>query len=110
MALEQRHIEALSHIYAADRAWADRGNEPRSFILTALGGMRRAMDHPGWNEHWPVPAAGRIDDLAEEGMLRVEVPEPQSVERTFEMAMAGREKIKNDLAAAQTPQKKIGFN
>jgi hypothetical protein len=60
------------HIAHATRTWARSGRPTRSFMLVHLGGLRSAVDHPGWDSSWPIPSEHDIDDLAELGLLRVE--------------------------------------
>src|SRR3984957_21175193 len=74
--MEHRHRDALQRIYQAEQIWSEQGNPERSFLLLHTGGMQSHIDHPGWEESWPVPSEDTIDDLAEMGMLRVD-PSPQ---------------------------------
>jgi hypothetical protein len=105
--LEERHTEALQRIAEADASWADKGNVPRVFRLAARGGMRFEIDHPGWEDNSPAPAASTIDDLGEADLLRVEPHEPTSTERTFELTLAGR----NVLSGGDEPPKNpVGFS
>lgn len=56
----------------------------------ALGGMRRVVDHPDWDESWAAPDKSTIDDLEEMGLLRVERHGPNQNGRTFSLTMKGR--------------------
>jgi len=82
--------ELLQRIYEADRAWARSGHDDRSFLLMHLGGMQRALDHPGWEDAWPIPTSRQIDDLEELSLLRVESHPPNNKNRTFELSGRGR--------------------
>jgi hypothetical protein len=87
--LEHRHRDALKRIYQAEQIWSDQGNQPRSFVLMHLGGMRSQIDHPGWDGSWAVPSEHTIDDLAELQLLRVEPSDSNA--RTFVLTIKGRQ-------------------
>jgi hypothetical protein len=89
--MEHRHRDALSRIVQADSTWSRDGHEPRPFDLMALGGMRRVVDHPRWDESWAVPSESTIDDLEELGLVRVEPHGPHQNGRTFSLTMKGRQ-------------------
>jgi hypothetical protein len=103
--LEDRHLEALQRFEDAGRVWTDKGNDPYVFRLAARGSMRFEIDHPGWDDEWPAPAASTIDDLGEAGLLRLEPHEPTSTERTFEMTLDGR----NAVSGEDEPKNPMGF-
>jgi hypothetical protein len=86
--VEHRLEDALKRIAEADAAWSRDGNQPTSFHLMHLGGMRIAIDHPCWDRSWSVPNEHTIDDLGELGHLRVE--SPSNLNRTFVLTMEGR--------------------
>jgi hypothetical protein len=86
--LEHRHLDALRRIYEAEKIWAARGNQPRSFLLLHRGGMRSEVDHPAWDRSWAVPSEHTIDDLAELALLRVDPSTSKA--RTFVLSMNGR--------------------
>jgi hypothetical protein len=86
--LEREAQDLLLRIYEAHTGWVDSGHDQRSFILMHLGGMQRAVDHPGWDESWPVPTYQQIDELAEDGIVRIE--STQGMNRTFNLTRAGR--------------------
>jgi SEFIR domain len=88
--MEHRHRDALRRIYQAEKIWADRGNQPRSFMLLHRGGMRSEVDHPTWDPSWAVPSEHTIDDLAELSLLRVEPSHNKA--RTFVLSMNGRQR------------------
>ena len=89
--MENRHRDALHRILQADATLSRNGREPRPFYLMALGGMGRAIDHSGWDESWSVPSKSTIDDLEEQGLVRVEPHGPNENGRTFTLTMKGRE-------------------
>ena len=96
--LEPDELDLLLRIYQAERRWADDGHDDRTFLLIPRGGMRRDLDHPGWDEAWPVPTTRQIDDLEEHGLLRVAVHAPNRTDRTFELSTEGR-RVARSLAA-----------
>lgn len=98
--MENRHRDALRRILQADAALSRDGLEPRPFHLMALGGMRRVINHPRWDESWSVPSKSTIDDLEEEGLVRVEPHGANENGRTFSLTMKGR---KDGPALADTP-------
>jgi SEFIR domain len=103
--MEPHHRDALLHFYEAERAWAQEGQQARSFLLLHTGGMQSHIDHPRWDESWPVPSEHMIDDLAEMRMLRVD-PSPNE-QRAFVLTIAGREyaaKLLPNTVAALTPE------
>jgi hypothetical protein len=105
--LPDRHTEALQRFMDADKAWTDEGNEPYTFHLVATGAMESVVNHPGWGDDWPAPAASTIDDLGEAGFLRVEPPEPSSNGRVFDLTLAGR----NALSGGEhLPKNPVGFS
>jgi hypothetical protein len=101
MDMEHRHRDALHRIYQAEQMWSDQGNQPRSFLLLHLGGMRSQIDHPGWDGSWEVPSEHTIDDLAELQLLRVEPSDSKA--RTFVLTMKGRQEGAVLAAPAVTP-------
>jgi len=88
--LEPEERDLLIRIYRTERRWADGGHDDRSFLLVPRGGMQRDLDHPGWDESWPVPTSRQIDDLAERGLLRVALHAPNRTDRSFELSTDGR--------------------
>ncbi len=98
--MEDRHSEALSRIAEADAAWSSKGHPPRTFLVMHLGGMRELIDHPGWDESWPVPATATIDDLEELGLLRVKAHASNSKDRAFTLTLQGREATSSQQAAS----------
>jgi RNA polymerase sigma factor (sigma-70 family) len=98
--MKNRHRDALHRILQGDAALSRDGRELRPFHLMALGGMRRVIDHPGWDESWSVPSKSTIDDLEEQGLVRVEPHGPNENGRTFSLTMKGRE---DGPALADTP-------
>lgn len=87
--MEIRHVNALRRIYHADRALAEDGRDPRSFLLIHRGSMQREIDHPRWDPSWAAPDEQTIDDLEEMGLLRVEPHFDKR--RTFTLTMRGRQ-------------------
>jgi hypothetical protein len=104
--VEPDELNLLLCIYQAERRWADDGHEDRTFLLIPTGGMRRDLDHPGWDESWPMPTARQIDDLGEHGLLRVAFHAPYRTDRNFELSTEGR-RVARSLAdephLAETP-------
>lgn len=78
----------LLRIYGAHSRWVEAGHDQRSFILMHLGGMQRTVNHPQWDESWLVPTYQQIDELVEDGLVRVE--STQGLNRTFSLTRAGR--------------------
>jgi SEFIR domain len=101
MDMEHRHRDALQRIYQAEQIWSEQGNPERSFLLLHTGGMQSHVDHPGWEEPWPVPSEHTIDDLAEMGMLRVDPSLNKA--RTFALTVAGRQSVAELLSADVAP-------
>jgi SEFIR domain len=101
MDMEHRHRDALKRVYQAEQMWSDQGNQPRSFLLLHLGGMRSQIDHPGWDGSWAVPSEHTIDDLAKLQLLRVEPSDGKA--RTFVLTMKGRKEGALLAAPAVTP-------
>jgi len=99
--MEHRHRDALRRIYQAEKIWADRGNQPRSFMLLHRGGMRSEIDHPAWDPSWAVPSEHTIDDLAELALLRIEPSTNKA--RTFVLSMNGRQRGAALVAETLTP-------
>lgn len=106
MSLEDRHVETLRHVQAADQAWAESGNEQRTFLLIPLVGETR-IEHPRWDANWPMPSTSTIDDLAEAGLLRVDGSGPSSKGRSFELTLAGRSALSG---SGEEPKNPIGFS
>ena len=88
--MEPRQEDALRRIYQADRVQADSGKEPELFHLRHSGGMRRSIEHPGWDDSWATPSEHTVDDLEELGYLRVEPHYDK--QRSFGLTLRGREK------------------
>jgi hypothetical protein len=88
--MENRHRDALSRFYEADRLLAKDGREPETFQLLHTGGMQSQISHPRWDDSWAIPSGQTIDDLGELRFLRV-APSLNQV-RSFDLTMKGREK------------------
>jgi hypothetical protein len=99
---EERDL--LLRIYEAERRWADDGHDDRSFLLIPRGGMQRSLDHPGWDESWPVPTARQIDDLGEHDLLRVGGHASNKTSRSFELSIAGRRVARSFVDPSSIPE------
>ena len=87
--VENEHREVLRRVYQAEKLWSDDGNAPRTFLLTTTGG-ETIVDHPRWNNSWPIPSPQTIDDLGDAGCLRIEPVPPNRTDRTFSLTAQGR--------------------
>lgn len=81
--------EWLRLLLQAEDAAAERGIDRRSFMLMPRGGMQRSMDHPGWEDDWPLPTEHDIDDLLEASFVRLTVAEHGKA-RQFILTTEGR--------------------
>jgi hypothetical protein len=54
------------------------------------GGMQWAMEHPGWDESWPLPTEHEIDDLIELGWVRPIAYDTSKKQRQFTLTLRGR--------------------
>lgn len=104
MELTPNERDLLLRIYQAEGRWADGGHDDRKFLLMHTGGMQRVLDHPGWDESWPTPTSRQIDDLEEQGLLRVEPYALNMKNRTFELSMQGRRAARSFTHAPDSPE------
>jgi hypothetical protein len=79
----------LERLIAAEEAALRTGAGRRSFMLMPRGGMDREVDHPGWDPSWATPTEHDIDDLVEEGWVRLDAAN-YGMTRTFSLTVAGR--------------------
>jgi hypothetical protein len=79
----------LGRLVAAEDAGLRTGGDRRSFMLMHRGGMQREVDHPGWDPSWPSPTEHDIDDLLEQGWVRLDAPN-HSKTRIFSLTTDGR--------------------
>lgn len=86
--MEPEHRNALMRTHQAEMAWRREGQAPRSFKLLHTGGMRNEIDHPRWDPSWAVPSEHTIDDLADQGLLRVQPS--HNMTRDFVLTPEGR--------------------
>ncbi len=79
----------LERLLDAEERAARAGGDRRSFALQHTGGMERQLDHPGWDDSWPVPTEHDVDDLCEHGWARLDGP-IGGKNRLFSLTSAGR--------------------
>jgi hypothetical protein len=87
--MEHEHREALRRIYQAEELWRTDGHSPQTFQLLHTGG-NAVIDHPCWNPSWGTISEHTIDDLGDEGILRVDAVAPNNKRRTFILTASGR--------------------
>lgn len=58
-------------------------------MLMHRGGMQREIDHPGWDPSWATPTEHDIDDLVDQGWVRLDA-DNHGKTRTFSLRTEGR--------------------
>jgi hypothetical protein len=82
--------EWLQLFLKAEDAALARSVERRSFLLMPRGGMQWSMEHPGWDNDWPLPTEHDIDDLAELDWVRPVDYDPSKKQRQFTVSLRGK--------------------
>jgi hypothetical protein len=79
----------LDRLVTAEEAGLRVGVARRSFMLMPRGSMERQMDHPGWDPSWATPTEHDIDDLVEQGYVRLDAANYGKT-RAFSLTIDGR--------------------
>ena len=79
----------LERLVSSEDAALRSGLDRRSFMLMHRGGMQREVDHPGWDSSWATPTEHDIDDLADQGWVRLDAANYGKT-RTFSLTADGR--------------------
>lgn len=87
--MEHEHREALRRIYQADEMWRKNGHTSMTFQLWYTG-AGPGINHPCWDPSWGVLSEHAIDDLGDDGILRIEPVAPSTKNRTFSLTAKGR--------------------
>jgi hypothetical protein len=79
----------LERLVTAEEGGLRAGVDRRSFMLLPRGSMEREMDHPGWDPSWATPTEHDVDDLVDQGYVRLDAANYGKT-RTFSLTVDGR--------------------